>query len=315
MLANVSIDLARAAAGPRRVLAVGLCTIDLVQRVAELPSGGQKLQSSGVEVVAGGPAANAAVTAAAQAGRADLVTGLGGHPLAGIAREDLTAHRVRVFDALPDRAAAPPLSAVTVRERDGERSVVSYNAADVPDELPTPSWPALLAEAGALLVDGHHPRLAVAAARAARGRRVPVVLDAGSDKAVFEELMPLVDVCACAAGFRLGRSSVRATERAVHDMGVPVVIRTNGSGPVRWSATDAGAGKPRTGEVDPPPVVAADTLGAGDAWHGALTYRIGRLGRVPNADDLPELVNFANRVAAVRVSRVGARAWLGDLRR
>ena len=290
-----------------RVVAVGLCTIDLVQRVPELPSGGQKLQSSGVEVVAGGPAANAAVTAAAL-GRADLVTVLGGHPLAGIAREDLTTHGVRVFDMLPGRSAPPALSAVTVRERDGERAVVSYNAADMPADLPMPSWPALLAEAGAVLVDGHHPRLSVAAARAARGRRVPVVLDAGSPKPVFEELLPLVDVCACSAGFRLGRNSARATERAVHELGVPVVIRTNGAGPVRWSVFDA------SGTVDPPPVVAADTLGAGDAWHGALAHRIAALGRIPEAGDLPELVNFANRIAASRVARVGARSWLTNLR-
>ena len=48
----------RAAGG---VLLVGLCTVDLVQRVVELPAAGQKLQSSDVEMVAGGPAANASV--------------------------------------------------------------------------------------------------------------------------------------------------------------------------------------------------------------------------------------------------------------
>lgn len=303
-------ELATTAGGPR-VLTVGLCTVDLVQRVDELPGGGLKLQSNSVEVVAGGPAANAAVTVAGLTGRVDLVSVLGGHPLAGIAREDLTGHGVRVFDVLPDRVDPPALSAVTVRERDGERSVVSYNAANVPADLPMPSWPALLAGTGAVLVDGHHPRLAVAAARAARGRRVPVVLDAGSDKPVFEELLPLVDVCACAAGFRLGRNSAKATERAVHALGVPVVIRTNGAGPVRWSvATGRGI---ESGVVEPPPVVAADTLGAGDAWHGALAYRVAAPGRVPDVGDLPELVNFANRVAARRVARVGARAWLADL--
>ncbi|HYS38592.1 MAG TPA: ribokinase, partial [Pseudonocardiaceae bacterium] len=41
------------------VLLVGLCTVDVVQRVTELPSPGQKLQSTSVELVAGGPAANA----------------------------------------------------------------------------------------------------------------------------------------------------------------------------------------------------------------------------------------------------------------
>jgi sugar/nucleoside kinase (ribokinase family) len=299
-------------------LLVGLCTVDLVQRVADLPSAGQKLQSTGVEVAAGGPATNAAVTVAALGGRADLVTVLGAHPLAGIARDDLVAHGVRVFDALPNRSAPPTLSSVAVRERDGERSVVSYNAADIPGELPMPSWPALLAGAGALLVDGHHPRLALAAARAARGRRVPVVLDAGSDKPVFDELLPLVDVCACAGGFRLGRNSVRATEKAVHELGVPVVIRTNGADAVRWSVVAAEPrggrrARPMTGTVDPPPVVAMDTLGAGDAWHGALAHGIAGLGRVPTAEELPGLVTAANRVATTRVASVGARAWLREL--
>src|SRR5690348_14692067 len=113
------------------VLLVGLCTVDLVQRVAELPVPGAKVQSASVAAGAGGPAANAAVTVAALGGRARLVTVLGRHPLAALARDDLTAHGVRVVDAQPDRSAPPPVSAVLVRERDGERVVVSHNSAGI----------------------------------------------------------------------------------------------------------------------------------------------------------------------------------------
>jgi sugar/nucleoside kinase (ribokinase family) len=296
---------ARVSAGG--VLLVGLCTVDVVQRVAELPTPGAKIQSSTVELVAGGPAANAAVAVAALGGRAQLVTVLGAHPLATLARDDLTAHGVLVRDLRPDRPEPPAVSAVAVRERDGERSVVSHNAAGVPAG-PLPDWTALLAGVGAVLVDGHHPELAVAAARAARGRRVPVVLDAGSDKPVLAALLPLVDVCACSAGFRLGRAGARATERAVHDLGVPVVLRTAGAGPVRWSAM--ADGRQVGGEVRPPTVPARDTLGAGDVWHGALAHGVATLDRVPTAADLPGLVGLANQVAAVRVATVGARAWL-----
>jgi sugar/nucleoside kinase (ribokinase family) len=292
------------------VLLVGLCTVDVVQRVAELPPPGGKVQSRSVETVAGGPAANAAVAVAALGGRARLVTVLGTHPLAALARDDLTTHGVRVVDAQRDRTAPPAVSSVTVRERDGERVVVSHNAAGVPPG-DDPAWRDLLAGAGALLVDGHHPELAVAAARAARGRRIPVVLDAGSDKPVLATLLPLVDVCACAAGFRLGRAGTRATERAVHELGVPVVVRTAGAGPVRWSVADA-RGRPVTGEVRPPSVVPRDTLGAGDVWHGALAHGIAEHGTVPDARTLPGLVEQANRVAASRVASVGARAWLRE---
>jgi sugar/nucleoside kinase (ribokinase family) len=285
------------------VLLVGLCTVDVVQRVADLPGPGGKVQSVSVETVAGGPAANAAVAVAALGGRAQLVTALGAHPLAALARDDLTAHGVRVLDVCPDRTDPPAVSAVAVRERDGERVVVSHNAAGIAAPA-APAWPDLLSGVGALLVDGHHPDLAVAAARAARGRRVPVLLDAGSDKAVLSTLLPLVDVCACSAGFRLGRAGAKATERAVHELGVPVVLRTGGGGPVRWSADGRG------GDVKPPPVAARDTLGAGDVWHGALAHGVAALGRVPGAADLPALVDAANRVAAARVARVGARAWV-----
>ena len=50
-------------AGPR-VICVGLTTLDVVQRVSEPVVLGGKSRSDAVELVAGGPAANAAVTAA-----------------------------------------------------------------------------------------------------------------------------------------------------------------------------------------------------------------------------------------------------------
>lgn len=294
--------------GKAGVLLVGLCTVDLVHRVAELPAPGQKLQSIGVELVAGGPAANAAVTVAGMGGLTRFVTTLGSHPLAELARADLADHGVRVLDLRPELPEPPSVSSIAVRDRDGERIVISHNAAGVDPPHTLPSWAELLVGMGALLVDGHHPVPAVASARAARGRRVPVVLDAGSDKPVLAELLPLVDVCACSASFRLGRASEKATERMVHQEGVPVVIRTDGARPVRWSVM--AGNKITAGKVRPPAVQPRDTLAAGDAWHGALAIGIARLGRVPTAADLPILVDLANRVAATRIGVIGARAWL-----
>ncbi|MER6875198.1 ribokinase, partial [Amycolatopsis sp. NPDC000673] len=51
-----------------RVLLAGLCTVDVVQRVAEFPEPSEKVQSLQVDVAAGGPATNAAVTVAALGG-------------------------------------------------------------------------------------------------------------------------------------------------------------------------------------------------------------------------------------------------------
>lgn len=267
------------------ILAVGLCTVDLVQRVDVLPAPGQKVQSGSVELVAGGPAANAAITVAALGGQVRLVTVLGAHPLAGLARRDLERYGVDVVDMLPDRAEPPAVSAVSVRASDGERTVVSHNAAGT-----TVSAEVDLSDVDTVLLDGHHPGLALSAARA----EVPVILDAGSRKAVFERLLPMVDVCACSSAFP-------------DPVGCPVVTRTNGPGPVLWSVGS------EHGAVAVDPVVAKDTAGAGDVWHGALALAVDRLGRVPGAADLPEMIRYANRIAGLRVRHEGA-SWRDGLR-
>jgi sugar/nucleoside kinase (ribokinase family) len=276
------------------VLLAGLSTVDVVQRVDELPGPGEKVQSLDVEVAAGGPAANAAVTVAALGSEAILLSVLGWHPLAELARADLEAHDVRVLDVLPEHGEPPAVSAVCVRDRDGERTVVSHNAAAVRTPVPCPPRERLDAflPLDAVLLDGHHPELALGVARWARENSVPVVLDAGSWKPVLHELLPLVDVVACSAQFRAPDGLLDRKR---------TVITTAGAAPVRWKS-----GR-RSGEVAVPRVEARDTLGAGDVWHGALADRLGEL-------ELPELIEFANEVAAERVQHVGPRSWVARVR-
>ena len=150
-----------------------------------------------------------------------------------------------------------------------------------------------LTDADALLVDGHHPTLALRAAREARERGIPVVLDAGSWKPVLRDLLPYVDIAACSATFT---SPAPLTTR--------IVIRTNGPNPVTWSTAGA------HGEIPPPKATARDTTGAGDVWHGAFTLAVARHGRVPATPDLPKLIEYANQAAAIRIQHEGARAWV-----
>jgi sugar/nucleoside kinase (ribokinase family) len=274
------------------VLLAGLCTVDVVQRVAELPAPGEKVQSLQVDIAAGGPATNAAVTAAALGAEATLLTVLGAHPLAALARADLESCGVRVVDLAPSSSAPPPVSAVAVRDRDGERTVVSRNAEGCSFLGKVPFFGAHeVGGVDVVLLDGHHPELALAVARQAGDRGVPVVLDAGSWKPVLDDLLPLVGVAACSAHFA-------APEPGLHQRGVPTVITTAGPGPVRWSTADG-----RSGEVPVPAVEARDTLGAGDVWHGALAVA------VVCEPTVTARIRFANEVAAERVRHVGPRSW------
>ena len=289
---------------PRRPvgLFVGLATLDAVYRVERAPGPDEKVRALSQELVAGGPAANAAVTYAALGGAATLGTALGAHPLAALAADDLAAHGVRLLDASPRSTAPPAVATAVVVDATGERSVVSVGAASS-----TVAPPAALEEAAhaadVLLLDGHHPGLALPAARAARAGGALVVLDAGSWKPALDELLPLVDVAACSAGFRVpGSRTVEESVRGLRERGVGRVAVTQGASPVLWCDGDD------AGEVPVAAVAARDTLGAGDAFHGALALA---LAAAPQAL-LPfaASIELAARVASLRCTHVGQRSWL-----
>ncbi|MEU8613697.1 PfkB family carbohydrate kinase, partial [Actinoplanes sp. NPDC048791] len=179
------------------IVCVGLATVDLVQRVDRLPGVDSKAEALTAEVAAGGPATNAAITAAALGAQVTLVTAVGAHPLGGLIRADAEAYGVTLLDATPLARTPPPVSAVTVLDATGERTIVSRNAGAAEAPVP-PGFAELLAGADMVLVDGHHPRLALGAARSGR----PLLLDAGSWRPVFADLLPRADVVACSAAFR-----------------------------------------------------------------------------------------------------------------
>ncbi|MEV6304781.1 PfkB family carbohydrate kinase [Actinoplanes sp. NPDC051861] len=296
-----------------RVLCVGLATVDLVQRVDRFPAADEKIQSTSASVAAGGPATNAAVTAAALGASVTLLTVVGSHPLGALIHADLTARGVTVIDAAPDLTDPPPVSAVTVLSSSGTRTIVSRNAGTHSADLP----PGGIPEADLTLVDGHHPVLAVAAARSASR----LVVDAGSWRPVFTEVFPHAEVVACSADFRhpsapspsvLSPSAPLALDEATAAaVGARKVVVTHGPDPVRWF--DAGGAGFRAGtagvwgEITVPPVPATDTAGAGDVFHGALCVALAQ------EADLQAAISYAIRIAGIRVQHPGPRDWLAHL--
>ncbi|SDQ36160.1 PfkB family carbohydrate kinase [Quadrisphaera sp. DSM 44207] len=283
---------------------VGLATLDVVHRVTRLAGRDEKVTAVRQDVAAGGPAAGAAVAFAALGGRARLVTALGPDAAGAAVRDDLRACGVQVVPA-PSHAPTP-VSAVQVLEASGERTVTSLDAAgsDVPAP---PDLEELLDGADVVLLDGHHPRLALAAARAVaerrdRGAAPLLLLDAGRWQPVVADLLPLLDVAVCSADFRApGAHDAPATAAVLLAAGVPVVATTAGPGPVRWWQGG------RSGQVAVPAVRAVDTLGAGDAFHGACAWALAC------GAGTQEALAAAAVVAAHRVSSVGPRAWLAHL--
>jgi sugar/nucleoside kinase (ribokinase family) len=287
---------------PPRGLFAGLTTLDTAYRVAALPGANSKVVALGQELAAGGPAANAAVTFAALGGAAVLSTALGGHVLARYAAAELAQRGVEVRDATPRATGTPAVSSIYVVDGTGERSVVSVNAAGT--VVPPPAdLTAVVARARVVLIDGHHPEVALAAARVAVERQIPVVLDGGSWKDGLDLVLPLVDIAVCSADFRTpGAATAVESVAALRRRGVPTVVVTRGAEPVWWwSASESG-------EVPVVRVAVEDTLGAGDAFHGAFCYAVASEPGIP----LPRALAFAAEVAAVRCRVAGLRRWLAE---
>jgi sugar/nucleoside kinase (ribokinase family) len=284
-------------------LFVGLVTLDVVQRVENLPGPNEKVTASTADIAAGGPASNAAVAFAALGGRATLLTALGHGPLRPVVLDDLERRHVAIVDAATPGHPGPAISAVSVIARTGERSVVSRNAEQarttVPDDLPD-----LLARSDVVLVDGHLPALPHAAAMiTSKSAGLQVVLDGGSWKPALADVLGYVNVAVCSADFAVpGCAGVDESAAALLSSGVRFVAFTDGPRPVRWWTGSA------SGALDVPVVRTRDTLGAGDAFHGAFALAVAA------AWDPVEALRFAVEVATVRVQHVGQRAWLSDPR-
>ncbi|ACZ29417.1 PfkB domain protein [Xylanimonas cellulosilytica DSM 15894] len=286
----------------------GLTTLDVVHRAPAPPTRNGKVTATRQDVAAGGPAANAAVTAAALGVRAILVTALGQGPVAAAARADLEAHGVEILDtAAPDFPLA--VSAVLVDERTGERSVVSADGALATAPPPATESLHALPHPDAVLLDGHHPQIARAVLTfvQAANPRPHLLLDAGRWRPIFAELLPHADIAALSDDFRVPDApdtgaGVSDTAAAVLATGASAVVVTHGPAPVEWHTADGGSGT-----VPVPATDARDTLGAGDAFHGALTAA------VATGEALPGAIIRASAVASTRVAVVGPRAWLTRL--
>ena len=317
---------------------VGIATLDVVQYEAAPIRPGHKTTSGRSWVGAGGHATNAAICCAHLTGAATLVSAVGSGTAAGLVRDELAARGVTLIDCAPPGFELP--AAAIVVTPDGERTVVSPGATSSPVTA-IPEALAAMTTAGVILVDGHHPGLgeAVRAAMPPRdnSRRPLVVADAGSVKPVVEDwLTDWIDVLAGSQDYAagLGVSAAGACEHALrHGAGAAVV--TAGADPVHW----AGAAG-RRGTHTPPTVRARDTLGAGDAFHGALVAALTSTGlssagttssptppgerggaATPAGggtgqraadwmDRIPDAVARASRVAATAVADPTARGWL-----
>jgi len=277
-----------------RGLFLGTITLDLVYASDGPPEPNEKKLADDLLLAAGGPAANAAVTFAHLGGRACVAGVLGQHPLVPLIRADLEACGVEVLDLAPQHTGLPPLSSIVVSTETGDRAVM----ARPPDPAAPAQLGALRAEldrADVLLFDGY--QLAAAGELLDRATALPTVVDAGSWRPGYAELLPRTGYVICSDDFRPpGCTSAAEVLDVLADAGVRQAAVSRGGAPILVQDRRG------RGEIPVPAVAVRDTLAAGDVLHGAFC-------RFILEADFRSALARAAAVAAHACRFFGTRAW------
>ena len=283
-----------AAAEPPYVQCLGAATLDTVLRVPAIPPHG-KVLADACAVFGAGMASAAAASIARLGGRAGIWARVGDDEAGARWRADLAGEGVDVsaVRVVPGRRTA--ISTIVV-DAAGERLIVPFYD---PELSRDPAWLPLasLAGAGAVLADTRWPEGAAAALDAARAAGVPAILDADTaDPDVLRDLAGRAEHVVCSEpGLALLEPSGDLAALAARLPLARVVAVTLGAAGVRWIADGAVGSQPGF------PVVAVDTLSAGDVFHGAYALAVAEGRAVADA------MRFAAAAAAIKVTRFGGR--------
>ena len=282
-----------------KILCAGIAVQDIVMRVERFPAPGAKVSASEFIITGGGCAANAALAVARLNGRAAFAGPLGGKADAVSKRIliDLAAEGVDCSGVARVDGGTASVSLILL-DAAGEKTIATRRGVGLGQTLPENAG-RLVADADAVLVDNRFPEFVTAVCRAAQARKIPTVIDLDLATKADDALLKLgTHVIASSEALRattgLGEPAAALTRLAENVPGFVAV--TDGPNGVYWLENGALRHMPAFA------VKAIDTLGAGDAFHGAFTLAIAE-GR-----DLVGALRFASAAAALKCTHFGGAA-------
>ena len=289
----------------RRIIVIGSSNTDMVIKSKKLPVPGETILGGTFLMNPGGKGANQAVAAARLGGKVTFITKIGndlfGNQAVGLLKKEGIDTRYVVKDLeLPSGVAL-----ITV-DSDGENSIVvapGSNGNLLPEDIP-----GNLFETGKfeiILLQLEIPIMTVEySALTASGNGIKVILNPAPAQKLSDYLLkhtwlitPNETEAEILTGIKVHDiSSAEIAASLLNETGVKNVILTMGA---------AGAyvkSESYTGMVPGVKVEAVDTTAAGDVFNGALAISLAE------GKDLEDAVVFANKAAAISVTRMGAQA-------
>lgn len=277
------------------VVCFGIVVVDRVYEVGTLPQGEGKHTARAYHESGGGIAGTAAVAVAALGAHAMFCGAIGTDAAGQFLQAEMASLGVDLRGLQVVIGGRTPSASVIVDAR-GDRCLVvdRGTVSAVPPDL------GLLARAGAVLVDHRYPAVAAALLQATPPG-IPRVLDAeGGDAADLRRLAGLADYPIFSQnGLRIatGEADPEQGLRSVEAPNAVAAGVTLGEFGSLWRVGNA------LRHVPAPRVVARDTTGCGDVFHGAFALAVAE--RSPPLD----AARLASAVAALKAQR--GNGWHG----
>lgn len=288
-----------------KILVIGSSNTDMVIKTEKMPAPGETILGGTFLMNPGGKGANQAVSAARLGGKVTFITKRGndlfGNQAVGLfMREGIDTQYVAKDMILPSGVALITVDAT------GENSIVVAPGSngnllpeDIPEKVFNPE------KCKILLLQLEIPVMTVEfAARRASEKGIKVILNPAPAQKLCDELLantwlitPNETEAEILTGIQIkDESAAEAAALSLQNKGVINVIITLG-------ATGAYVKSPKfTGMIPGIKVEAVDTTAAGDVFNGALAVALAE------STELKDAVVFANKAAAISVTRLGAQA-------
>ena len=276
------------------LLVVGAAVLDCVYDMDELPVAAEKYRAKSFALRGGGMAATAAVTARRLGIEAALAARVGDDFFGDAIIDELEKEGVDCKLVRRCRNRRSCVSAVMI-DGSGERMIVNFKDPKMDtgsDWLPQ----ALPPEIDGVLGDHHWPEGTAHFFRLAREAGKPAILD-GDRRTEMHILASATHIGFSARGLR-EQSGMQNLQEAL------AWCQTQVEGWLAVTDGENGAFFTENGGVghEPAPkILAVDTNGAGDVWHGALAVAL------LEGQDPRTAVRFANAAASLKCSRFGGR--------
>ena len=279
-----------------KALFFGLTTIDIQYFVDEFPAVNTKVKSASPETFVGGPAANAAVAFAHLNDGTHFISSIGNGPLTAFIRQDFEKTKLNFTNF--STGDAEPVIASVITSANGHRNIFTHH----PEKVESGIDPkALLDQINPeiVLLDGFYPEFGIPLAKEAASRNIPVVLDCGSWKTQYTELLKYANTVICSEDFLPPLcKSASDVFSFLKEAGVDNTAISRGEKSILFEQDG------RMGEVSVEHRDIIDTLGAGDFLHGAYCYYFLKFRNFEQA------LKAASQLASFTCTLKGTRKWL-----